>query len=149
MSKFNCKCLKKKPILYFLFQFAYIFPKILVITYFRLDAVVESDETFHEGEMLNLTPVKGNVHSFTAVKDTIILDILTPYYDQQTRFCNFYAEIDNLKPGLKSKLAKKPASEEEKKTSGYKTTLIYLYEPASPINFKILPCSEEILKELS
>lgn len=99
--------------------------------------------------MLNLTPVKGNIHSFTAVKDTLILDILTPYYDQQTRFCNFYAEVDIVKPGLKSKLAKKPVSDENKKANGYKTTLIYLYEPASPINFKILPCSEEILKEIS
>lgn len=130
--------------------FFWIFIKNIFITlFFRLDAMVESDETFHEGEMLNLTPVKGNIHSFTAVKDTIILDILTPYYDQQTRFCNFYAEVDQLKPGLKSKKIKKEVSEEDKKMSGYKTTLIYLYEPSPAINFEILPCSEGLLKEIS
>jgi hypothetical protein len=109
-----------------------------------LEATVDSDFVFKEGEMINLTPVKGNIHSFTAVKDTIIFDILTPYYDQETRFCNFYLEVDNIKP---SKLLKKPKKEiapEEKLKPGYKTTVVYLYEPPK-INFKVLPCSDNLL----
>ena len=115
---------------------------------FRLDAIVDSDETFQEGEMLNLTPLRGNVHCFTAIKDTLIFDVLTPYYDQEIRFCNFYMEAENVKPNLKTKLnkkIKKEVTEEDKKTKGFKTTLVYLYEPPK-IEFKILTCKEEILR---
>lgn len=109
---------------------------------------MESEETFEEGEMLNLTPSKGNVHSFTAVKDTVIFDVLSPYYDQETRFCNFYLEVDNFKPAIKNKLLKKVKKEVEitdKSQPGFKTTLMYLFEPPN-INFKIVECSEDLLK---
>jgi len=115
----------------------------------RLDAIVESDDTFEEGEMMNLTPFQGNIHCFLAKKDTIIFDILTPYYDQETRFCNFYLEVDNYKPGIKSNLSKKlkkEASEIDKTKKGFKTTLVYLYEPPK-IEFKILKCDENIFAE--
>ena len=59
----------------------------------RLEAVLDSDLLLKEGDIVNLTPVKGNVHSFSALKNTIILDILTPNYDEVYRFCNFYKEI--------------------------------------------------------
>lgn len=98
--------------------------------------------------MLNLTPIRGNIHSFTAVKDTIIFDVLTPYYDQEVRFCNFYKEIENIKPNVKmmKKVKKeKEEKEEDKSKKGYKTTLMYLYEPPK-IDFKVLACKEDILK---
>jgi hypothetical protein len=34
-----------------------------------------------------------NVHSFKALEDTAILDILIPNYDDESRFCNFYLEV--------------------------------------------------------
>jgi len=114
----------------------------------RLDAILETDELCEEGEMINLTPLTGNVHSFTAIKDTIIFDILTPYYDQETRFCNFYLEVDNYLPSFKSKLIKKvkrEVSETDKTKKGYKTTLVYLQE-APKIDFKIVECNPEILR---
>lgn len=116
--------------------------------FLRLEAVVESDETFEEGELLNLTPSRGNVHAFTAVKDTVIFDVLSPYYDQETRFCNFYLEVDNYKPAIKNQLKKKVKKEVEikdKTQPGFKTTVMYLFEPPN-INFKVLPCSDDILK---
>lgn len=115
----------------------------------RLDAILDTDEICEEGEMINLTPLTGNVHSFVAVQDTIIFDILTPYYDQETRFCNFYLEVDNHKPGFKSKLTKKvkrEVCEEDKFKKGFKTTLVYLPEPPK-IEFKIVECNVKILKE--
>jgi Protein of unknown function (DUF1637). len=111
---------------------------------YRLDAIVEADNIFKEGEMVNLTPVRGNIHSFTAITDTIIFDILTPYYDQETRFCNFYLEVDNIKPNKVVKKVKKEVSAEAKYKQGYKTTLVYLYTPPK-INVKVMPCSEKIL----
>jgi len=56
--------------------------------------------------MINLTPVKGNIHCFTAITDTIMFDVLTPYYDQETRFCNFYMEVESFKPKKSSKKMK-------------------------------------------
>lgn len=113
-----------------------------------MEAEVESDDTFEEGELLNLTPLRGNIHTFTAVKNTVVFDVLTPYYDEETRFCNFYLEVDNIKPSIKHKLikkVKKETTEEDKKKKGYKTTLVYLFEPPK-INFKILDCKEDIMK---
>lgn len=51
------------------------------------------DGTLKAGDISFLTPEKKNVHSFTAVEDTALLDILVPNYDDTTRFCNFYSEI--------------------------------------------------------
>lgn len=41
-------------------------------------------------DLLYLTPFTGNMHSFKAIEDSIILDILIPRYDMINRFCNFY-----------------------------------------------------------
>jgi len=98
--------------------------------------------------MLNLTPIRGNVHCFTAIKDTIIFDVLTPYYDQETRFCNFYTEVDNTKPNPHIKFmkkVKKEVTEEDKSKQGYKATLMYLYEPPK-IDFKIITCKADIFQ---
>lgn len=51
------------------------------------------DGVLKAGDISFLTPEKKNVHSFTAVEDTALLDILLPNYDDTTRFCNFYSEI--------------------------------------------------------
>ncbi len=72
------------------------------------------------------------------------MDILTPYYDQETRFCNFYIEADPSKTKPTKKL-KKEASEEDKLQKGYKASLIYLSEPPR-IPFKIIGCSEALIK---
>lgn len=42
-----------------------------------------------------LNPIYKNIHSFKALEDTAILDILVPNYDDETRFCNFYMEVDD------------------------------------------------------
>lgn len=99
--------------------------------------------------MINLTPLRGNVHAFIAEEDTIIFDVFTPYYDQEIRFCNFYIEVDNAKPNFKSKLVKKlkkESAEQGRMQKGFKSTLAYLYEPPK-IEFKVAPCSENLLKE--
>jgi len=72
------------------------------------------------------------------------MDVLTPYYDQETRFCNFYIEADPSKTKPTKKL-KKEANEEDKHQKGYKASLIYLSEPPR-INFKIIGCSEALIK---
>ncbi len=46
-------------------------------------------------EIIWLTPEKGNVHSFTALENSAILDILAPDYDNNARYCNFYKEIED------------------------------------------------------
>lgn len=61
---------------------------------FRLEAKINSDEIFVGGDILTLTPEKGNLHTFAALEDTAILDILLPNYDNETRICNFYYELD-------------------------------------------------------
>ena len=33
------------------------------------------------------------MHCFTALEDSAILDILTPDYDHNHRYCNFYTEV--------------------------------------------------------
>jgi len=114
---------------------------------FRLEAILDTDELCEEGEMINLTPLRGNVHAFIAEQDTIIFDVFTPYYDQETRFCNFYLEVDNFKPNFKSKLVKKlkkESTEQDRTQKGFKSTLAYLYEPPK-IEFKVIPCSEKLL----
>jgi PCO_ADO len=45
--------------------------------------------------MSYLNPIYKNIHSFRALEDTAILDILIPNYDDETRFCNFYMEVDD------------------------------------------------------
>jgi len=115
----------------------------------RLEAILDTDELCEEGEMINLTPLRGNVHAFIAEEDTIIFDVFTPYYDQETRFCNFYLEVDNTKPNFKSKLVKKlkkETSEQDRTKKGFKSTLAYLYEPPK-IEFKVVPCSDKLLGE--
>ncbi len=117
----------------------------------RLDAILETDEICETGEMINLTPSTGNIHAFTAIEDSIVFDILTPYYDQETRFCNFYMEVDNHVPGYKTKVTKKvkkEVSEEDKYKKGFKTTLLYLFEPPK-IDFRVTSCSEGFMKQLT
>eukprot|EP00331_Platyophrya_macrostoma_P022847 CAMPEP_0176438634 /NCGR_PEP_ID=MMETSP0127-20121128/19413_1 /TAXON_ID=938130 /ORGANISM="Platyophrya macrostoma, Strain WH" /LENGTH=181 /DNA_ID=CAMNT_0017822647 /DNA_START=323 /DNA_END=869 /DNA_ORIENTATION=+ len=59
-----------------------------------LDAKLESDRIFTTGDIMHLAPYKGNIHSFYAMEDTALLDILLPNYDNEERFCNFYYELD-------------------------------------------------------
>lgn len=37
-----------------------------------------------------ITPIHGNFHEFTALEDTVILDVLTPPYSPPARQCTFY-----------------------------------------------------------
>lgn len=41
-----------------------------------------------------MTPISGNIHCFLAKENSIILDILTPYYSEE-RPCNFYSIMEN------------------------------------------------------
>jgi len=79
----------------------------------QLEAVVHQDRALEKEEVVYLTPERGNVHCFTALEDSAILDILTPDYDMNHRYCNFYTEVgspldknsksmfDMFKPGKK------------------------------------------------
>lgn len=59
----------------------------------RLDAVVRQDKELKKEEIVWLTPETGNLHSFTAMEDSAIFDILAPDYDHNSRYCNFYREV--------------------------------------------------------
>jgi len=47
---------------------------------------------------MKLTPSKGNIHSFEALEDTAILDVLIPNYDNVSRYCNYYEELKGFEP---------------------------------------------------
>jgi len=47
---------------------------------------------FGADEINFLTPEKGNIHKFTALEDTAILDILLPNYNEDDHYCNYYIE---------------------------------------------------------
>jgi len=59
----------------------------------KLEATVAFDGILKAEEVTYLTPERKNIHSFTALEDTAILDVLLPNYDDTTRFCNFYMEM--------------------------------------------------------
>jgi hypothetical protein len=59
-----------------------------------LEANFDDEVTLSQGDIVNLNPYKGNIHSFKAEEDTIIFDILTPNYDDIYRFCNMYREVE-------------------------------------------------------
>jgi len=54
---------------------------------------LDGDRFLEAGEMVYLTPFKGNIHSFMALEDTAILDVLVPNYERLHRFCNYYEEV--------------------------------------------------------
>lgn len=58
-----------------------------------LDAKLHSYHEIGTEEIVLLTPDRGNIHSFKAVENTAILDVLLPNYDHKKRFCNFYYPI--------------------------------------------------------
>ena len=104
-----------------------------MIKLYRLEAVIESEEVMKEGSLFNLTPTRGNIHCFKAITDTIIFDVLLPYYDHQTRFCNSYKEVGSL--------VQDSFSIEKKRKKGDKVSLYYLYDPPG-IKVKIIPFPE-------
>jgi hypothetical protein len=55
-----------------------------------VDAKLASIFTLAQGDLVNLTPVSQNLHMFKAVSRTVLLKVLTPNYDSNLRFCNFY-----------------------------------------------------------
>lgn len=57
-------------------------------------AVIRPKSIFREGELFNLSPKRGNVHCFYAKEDSVIIDVLTPYYSSE-RICNFYEITQN------------------------------------------------------
>lgn len=46
-----------------------------------------------EGEVRTLGPNKGNVHAFTAMENTAVLDVLVPPYDDDVG-CRYYDTVD-------------------------------------------------------
>lgn len=71
---------------------------IFVFGLIRLEAIVAHDKELVKDDVSYLTPEKRNIHSFTALEDTAILDILVPNYDESSRFCNFYLEAVDYGP---------------------------------------------------
>ena len=100
----------------------------LLQIFFRLEAILESDAVLKTNDIVNLTPLKGNVHSFKAITDTVILDILTPNYDQVYRFCNFYRELEPIGKALTAKAI------DSRTLPGYRTYLQYLVSPPPNLN---------------
>ena len=113
----------------------------------RLEAVVEFDTTHKTGDLINLTPTRGNLHEFKALENTILFDVLTPYYDNKTRFCNFYREVEpkaNIRKKVKKVSKTGEAQEgkvslpsEDKKSPGAVTTVVFLLTPP-PIKIKLI-----------
>lgn len=56
-------------------------------------ALVRPKVVLEEGEIFNLTPMSGNVHCFYVSEPTILMDVLTPYYNTE-RTCNFYEIVE-------------------------------------------------------
>ena len=109
---------------------------------------MECDTVHKADDLINLTPVRGNLHEFKAIKNTIVFDVLTPYYDNKARFCNFYREVEP-KTNLKKKVKKvsktgevqegKPnATSDDKKTPGARTTVAFLLSPPT-MKVKLVP----------
>lgn len=97
--------------------------------------------------MINLTPLSGNIQEFKALENTVLLDVLTPYYDNKSRFCNFYKEVEP-KTNLKKKVKKvSPTGEilegsvsvpgEDRKIPGAATNVAFLLSPP-PIKIGLL-----------
>ncbi len=111
--------------------------------------------------MTYLTPNLKNIHSFTALEDTAILDILLPNYDETTRFCNFYMEVDYYNDNQEEKKIDineshtydmKNESQNEKninniKQPGEKTQLFYILPPFD-MHVQLLPYKGEPFDQL-
>lgn len=108
---------------------------------------MECDTVHKTGDIINLTPIRGNLHEFKAIQNTIIFDILLPYYDNKIRFCNFYKEVEpktNIKKKVKKVSKTGEAVEgkttlpgEDKKVRGAKTTVVFLLSPPA-IKIKLI-----------
>eukprot|EP01017_Pseudomicrothorax_dubius_P044654 TRINITY_DN7569_c0_g1_i4.p1 TRINITY_DN7569_c0_g1~~TRINITY_DN7569_c0_g1_i4.p1 ORF type:complete len:279 (+),score=50.00 TRINITY_DN7569_c0_g1_i4:721-1557(+) len=72
-----------------------------------VEGIFKSLNLLREGDIFQLTPLHNNIHSFSAISACVVLDVLTPNYDEKFRFCNFYnmkkgKEVDGrLAPGAK------------------------------------------------
>jgi len=116
----------------------------------KLEATVAFDGILKAEDVTYLTPERKNIHSFTALEDTAILDVLLPNYDDTNRFCNFYMEMtpDNEEiciNGTGYYIGDKPSStemvpeelsniqrekiEQNLKPPGEKTTIIFMLPP--------------------
>ena len=125
----------------------YYYRFVKVLTIFRLEAIVECDTVHKPGDLINLTPSRGNLHEFKALENTILFDVLTPYYDNKTRFCNFYKEVEpkaNLKKKVKKvsktgevQEGKVSVPSEDKKSPGAATTVVFLLTPP-PMKVKLI-----------
>ena len=62
--------------------YSWVFLTPYLPNFCRLDAYVTHDKELKSGDVSFLTPEKRNIHSFTALEDTAILDILVPNYDE-------------------------------------------------------------------
>lgn len=67
----------------------------------KLEATVAFDGVLKKEDISYLNPEMKNVHSFKALEDTAILDILIPNYDDENRFCNFYLEVNEENEEIK------------------------------------------------
>jgi len=65
----------------------------IVLSKKKLEAYITSDNIISAKKIINLTPQSGNIHSFSALEDTALLDVLIPNYDCINRYCNYYEEI--------------------------------------------------------
>ncbi len=50
----------------------------------------ETSELSPESEVTVTTPEIGNIHSFLALEDSLLIDLLIPSYDSTHHLCNFY-----------------------------------------------------------
>jgi hypothetical protein len=104
-----------------------------------------------------------NIHSFVALEDTAMLDILLPNYDENTRFCNFYIEADTYLNDYEEDNVehmdiedkkypelyqhKKPKPLKKKKGVGEKTEILYLLPPLD-MSIELLQQKSELLEQV-
>jgi hypothetical protein len=63
-----------------------------------IEAIFQANDRLLQDDLFDLTPTRGNLHCFRALDTTVILDVLTPNYDDKLRNCNYYQVVGKASP---------------------------------------------------
>lgn len=55
-----------------------------------MQAILSANEIVNENTVLTLTPEVENIHTYIALKNTILLDVLIPPYNKTDRQISYY-----------------------------------------------------------
>lgn len=68
---------------------------------------IKSTDLVQEGDIDTVTPTV-NLHRFVALEDSIFFDVISPDYDNETIFLNYYEEKSGVSPNGEVLLGMKP-----------------------------------------